>query len=127
MTAIPPAELLGLTKAATHRVCLPLYAFVTALISVAHYVETIEMMESTLPVRPPYSQAGYSSLAFTLISLALSEKEGKTYDDLLDEMIITPLGLSNTGVSPGDSAKAVIPPLSDEEQGWGADYGLSAP
>lgn len=38
-----------------------------------------------------------------------------------------PLGLTNTGVSPGDTAKVVIPPLSTAEQGWGANYGLNAP
>ncbi|KAJ5818223.1 hypothetical protein N7474_003814 [Penicillium riverlandense] len=89
--------------------------------------QIIEMMTTALPVQQPYSRPVYSTLAFTLSAMALSEKTGKTYDELLDETIISPLGLTNTGVSPGDTEKAVIPPLDDMHQGWGADYGLNAP
>jgi CubicO group peptidase (beta-lactamase class C family) len=91
------------------------------------YSEIIEMMTTALPVQQPYSRPVYSTLAFTLSAMALSEKTGKTYDELLNETIISPLGLTNTGVSPGDSEKAVIPPLDDMHLGWGADYGLNAP
>lgn len=92
------------------------------------FSEIIEMMHSAFPIREPYDQPLYSTLSFSLIALALSDNEKeKTYEQLLDEIVIKPLGLSNTGVSPGDTEKAVIPPLSEEKQGWGADYGLSAP
>lgn len=85
------------------------------------------MMTTTLPVQKPYSQPVYSSLAFTFIAMALSRKTNTTYEALLDKMIVDPLGLSNTGVSPGDTNQAVIPPLDPTQQGWGADYGFSAP
>jgi actin-related protein 6 len=84
-------------------------------------------MSSALPVQPPYGQPTYSSVAFTLLGLALEAKTGKTYNELLKETIIGPLGLTNTGVSPGTFDRAVIPPLPAEEQGWGADYGANAP
>lgn len=108
---------------AMSNVCVPLHVF-----DLANAVsEIIQMMNTALPVREPYTQPVYSTLAFTLFSLALSEKTGKTYNRLLNHAIVRPLGLTNTGVSPGDSAKAVIPPLEEMNQGWGADYGLNAP
>ena len=85
------------------------------------------MMRSALPVEPPYGKPIYSSVAFTLLGLALESKTGKTYSQMLNETIVGPLGLTNTGVSPGIYDKAVIPPLPAEEQGWGADYGANAP
>lgn len=85
-------------------------------------------MHSALPIREPYDQPLYSTVAFSLLALALSSNEnGKTYEKLLDKVVIKPLGLSNTGVSPGNTEKAVIPPLSEEKQGWGSDYGFNAP
>lgn len=87
----------------------------------------IDMLTTTLPVAPAYSQPAYSSLAFNLIALALSNVTGKSYRDMLDEKIVKPLGLKNTGVSPGDTRNAVVPPLNDMSQGWGGDYGLNAP
>lgn len=84
-------------------------------------------MNTALPVQQPYSQTLYSSLSFILFALALGNNANKTYEQLLNEMITRPLGLKNTGVSPGDSKKAVIAPLDRDQQGWGGDYGLNAP
>ena len=67
------------------------------------------------PVALPYSRPIYSSLSYTLFSWALEATTGKNYSQLLDEMILSPLKLGNTGVSPGDNNKAVIPPI--EQQG----------
>lgn len=44
---------------------------------------------------------------------------------MLEEQVIRPLNLRNTGVSPGEDKRAVIPNV--EQQGWGADYGYNAP
>lgn len=85
------------------------------------------MMNTALPVVQPYSQTVYSSLSFILFGLALGNHANKTYEQLLDEAITRPLGLQNTGVSPGDSEKAVIAPLGHQYQGWGTEYGLNAP
>ena len=85
------------------------------------------MMSSALPVREPYTEPVYSSLSFELFVLALSQKSGKSYEQMLNETILIPLGLENTGISPGNSDRAVIPPLNSEDLGWGADYGYAAP
>lgn len=50
---------------------------------------------------------------------------GKNYTQFLDEKVATPLKLKNTGASPGDDKKAVIPPLEDNS--WGSDYGDNVP
>lgn len=84
------------------------------------------MMNTALPVQQPYSQPVYSSLSFNLFALGLSKRENKTYEQLLNEVVTGPLGLKNTGVSPGPDKNAVIPPL-DQMQGWGTEYGLHAP
>lgn len=115
----------GLSKACSESRMFP----VSVSPNVANQLsEIIEMMQSALPIREPYDQPVYSTVAFSLLALALSGNEnGKTYEQLLNEVVITPLGLSNTGVSPGNTEKAVIPPLSEDKQGWGADYGFIAP
>jgi CubicO group peptidase (beta-lactamase class C family) len=50
---------------------------------------------------------------------------GKNYSQLLQDEILTPLNLINTGSSPGEDAKAVIPPT--EGNSWGSDYGDNVP
>ncbi|PGG95176.1 hypothetical protein GX51_08316 [Blastomyces parvus] len=76
------------------------------------------------PITVPFTRPVYSQLSYSLFILAVGEATGKTYDQLLDEMIIQPMGMNNTGASPGTDAKAVIPPGLHS---WGADFGLNAP
>ena len=49
---------------------------------------------------------------------------GENYTELLDEFIVRPLKVTNTGPSPGDDDLAVIPPV---ENSWGSDYGDNTP
>lgn len=79
---------------------------------------------STHPVAPVNSRPVYSQLSFLIISLALERATGKNYSQLLHETVIQPLQLTNTGVSPGDSDRAIIPPGMSN---WGSDVGLNAP
>ncbi|KAA8643602.1 hypothetical protein EYZ11_006952 [Aspergillus tanneri] len=76
------------------------------------------------PVVPVNSKPIYSQLSFLVFSLCLEKATGKNYTQLLHETVIQPLNLSNTGVSPGDSAKAAIP---NGMSSWGSDYGYNAP
>ncbi|KAF3903283.1 hypothetical protein ABW20_dc0109767 [Dactylellina cionopaga] len=76
------------------------------------------------PVSPVGERAVYSNIAFTLLSFALTNATGKSYTELLDELVVQPLGLKNTGASPGNDSRAVIPPI---ENGWGSDYAFTAP
>jgi CubicO group peptidase (beta-lactamase class C family) len=56
--------------------------------------------------------------------MALEVQTGKSFDELLDEFFVQPLGLKNTMSSPGDDGNAVIPP---GESSWGSDYNLNTP
>ncbi|KAH8665020.1 beta-lactamase/transpeptidase-like protein [Tricladium varicosporioides] len=69
-------------------------------------------------------RASYSSYSFTLISYALQVATGKNYSQLLHDELLIPLSMKNTGPSPGNDSKAVIP-VTDNS--WGADYGDSVP
>ncbi|KAJ5754150.1 uncharacterized protein N7511_008303 [Penicillium nucicola] len=100
---------------------------VTGLNRGCNQTQIIEMMSSALPVEPPYSQPIYSSVAYTLLGMALEAETGKTYRQLLHDLIVGPFGLTNTGISPGVYNRAVIPPLPIAEQRWGADYGANNP
>ncbi|KAF3097191.1 hypothetical protein TWF569_002931 [Orbilia oligospora] len=101
----PPCNVAGLNKACTRQ-------------------QLLEGVTKIHPVTAVGERAVYSSLAFTLISLALQNATGKNYTTLLDELVVKPLKLKNTGASPGQTEKAVIPPV---DNGWGADYGFTAP
>ncbi|KAK6513189.1 hypothetical protein TWF506_009353 [Arthrobotrys conoides] len=101
----PPCNIAGLNKACTRQ-------------------QLLDGLTKVHPVTAVGERAVYSSIAFTVISLALENATGKNYTTLLDELVIKPLKLKNTGASPGQTDKAVIPPV---DNGWGADYGFTAP
>ncbi|KAF2111092.1 beta-lactamase/transpeptidase-like protein [Lophiotrema nucula] len=86
--------------------------------------QLLDGMITAQPITVPYQRPVYSQLSFTLLSYALSAKFNKTYAELLDEYVVKPLGLDNTGVSPGNTSLAAIPPV---ENSWGSDYGDNAP
>ena len=65
-----------------------------------------------------------SNVAFSLFTLAVEAATGKNYTQALNEYLVRPFGLKNTMESPGDSAKAVIPPI---ENTWGSNYSFHAP
>lgn len=62
------------------------------------------------PITQPNTRPVYSQLSFTLLSYALSAAYNHTYAELLDKHIICPFNLNNTGVSPGNTSFAIIPP-----------------
>ncbi|CBF73401.1 hypothetical protein AN7860.2 [Aspergillus nidulans FGSC A4] len=76
------------------------------------------------PVAPINSRPIYSQLSFTLFTLCLEAHTGKNYSQLLDEAVYKPLNLVNSGVSPGTTERAAVPPGIS---GWGSDYGFNAP
>jgi CubicO group peptidase (beta-lactamase class C family) len=87
--------------------------------------ELLKNLKEVPPIAAPNLRPIYSSLSFTLLSYAMQNATGRNYSQLLDEEIIKPLGLENTGVSPGIDDRAVIPNV--EMSSWGSDYGDNAP
>ena len=59
--------------------------------------ELTELIGRTNLVNKPGSEFSYSSLGYDLLGAILEEVSGKSYAELLDEMIVMPLGLKNTG------------------------------
>ncbi|PLB45207.1 beta-lactamase/transpeptidase-like protein [Aspergillus steynii IBT 23096] len=86
--------------------------------------QILQGLQTMDPVVPVHSKPVYSQLSFLLFSLCLEQATGKNYTQLLHETVISPLNLSSTGVSPGDSNNAVIP---EGMSSWGSDYGDNAP
>jgi actin-related protein 6 len=84
----------------------------------------IQNLLSKEQVVPINSRPIYSQLSFTLFTLCLEAHTGMNYSQMLDETIYKPLNLVNSGVSPGNTERAVIPPGAN---GWGTDYGFNAP
>ena len=52
----------------------------------------------------------YSDLAYILLGFALENITGKGFDEIIQDSIAGPLGLSATGIETPDLSKAVIPP-----------------
>ncbi|KAL4967988.1 serine hydrolase domain-containing protein [Aspergillus stella-maris] len=86
--------------------------------------QLIQNFLSKKQVVPVNSRPVYSQLSFTLFTLCLEAYSGKNYSQILEETIYRPLNLVNSGVSPGNTERAVIPPGVSQ---WGSDYGFNAP
>ncbi|KAL4780831.1 beta-lactamase/transpeptidase-like protein [Aspergillus varians] len=86
--------------------------------------QLLDYLLSKEQVVPINSKPVYSQLSFTLFTLCLEAHTGKNYSQILEETIYKPLSLFNSGVSPGNTERAAIPPGVN---GWGTDYGFNAP
>ncbi|KAL4952222.1 beta-lactamase/transpeptidase-like protein [Aspergillus filifer] len=86
--------------------------------------QLIQNFLSKEQIVPANSRPVYSQLSFSLLTLCLEACTGKNYSRILEETIYKSLNLVNSGVSPGDTDRAVIPPGVSQ---WGSDYGFNAP
>jgi hypothetical protein len=75
-------------------------------------------------VLTPNLSPAYNNEAFALLGLIFYRATGKTYGELIHSEIVEPLNMTNTGVSPGNTSRGVIP---TDNSFWGADFGLNAP
>ncbi|KAF5581108.1 beta-lactamase 3 [Fusarium pseudocircinatum] len=101
----PPCGVVGLNKGCTGQ-------------------EIISGMKESYPQTAPNERPAYSNMAFVLLGMALEKYTGKTYAQLIEEIISGALDMNNTFPSPGDDNKAVIPP---GDSSWGSDYKLNTP
>lgn len=83
---------------------------------------------SVHPVYSPNYTPSYNNLAFALLGIALHRQTGQSYASLLDSLTSS-LNMPNTGVSPGTTSRAVIPPPTPAglESSWSSDFGINAP
>jgi CubicO group peptidase (beta-lactamase class C family) len=99
--------------------------YMTGFLTLNSCTEVIAGLRDLHPVAPVNSRPVYSQLTFTIFTYVLEKEFGLDYSELLDKFIINPLGMSNSGPSPGNDDVAVIPP--GDQIGWGTDYGINAP
>ncbi|GKT50139.1 beta-lactamase-like protein ARB_00930 [Colletotrichum spaethianum] len=86
--------------------------------------QLLEGMVRSYRIVAAMERPAYSNIAFAIFIMAVEQASDMDFSQLLKALIAEPLGLSNTLLSPGDSSKAVIPPVQNS---WGSGYGLNAP
>ncbi|KAK1977888.1 beta-lactamase [Colletotrichum cereale] len=76
------------------------------------------------PVFRPHTTPVYSNIGLALLSLVVETATNKTYESVLVETTLKPLGLTNTSISvPANNAWGFIP---KGEATWGGDLGVYA-
>ncbi|EFW15059.1 predicted protein [Coccidioides posadasii str. Silveira] len=79
------------------------------------------------PVYPPFSAPIYSNTAFTLLGLALEQIKGKPLEDMMNESVFVPVGLSRTSLLQPKNHSWGIVPVSPMSSFWNVSFGLEAP
>ncbi|KAI1426659.1 beta-lactamase/transpeptidase-like protein [Xylaria sp. FL1777] len=82
-------------------------------------------IEQFYPSLPPFTTAAYSNVAFQLLGYALETITGKTFESLLQETLLKPLGLNNTFLRAPEHARGLIPG-DPNSTGWSFDLGDAA-
>ncbi|KAI0022493.1 beta-lactamase/transpeptidase-like protein [Xylariomycetidae sp. FL0641] len=77
------------------------------------------------PSLVPFQTPAYSNVAFQLLGYALETITGKTFEQLLQETLVEPLGLNSTYLRAPEESKGVLP-RSPAAAGWTFDLGESA-
>ncbi|KAI1814380.1 beta-lactamase/transpeptidase-like protein [Poronia punctata] len=80
---------------------------------------------SFYPSLAPFTSPAYSNVAFQLLGYALETITGKTFDSLLQETLINPLGLNRTFLRKPEESLGVIQG-TPAKTGWTFDLGESA-
>ncbi|GAW23429.1 hypothetical protein ANO14919_129880 [Xylariales sp. No.14919] len=82
-------------------------------------------IEQFYPSFSPFTTPAYSNVAFQLLGYALETITGETFESLLEERVLKPLGLNNTFLRAPEHARGVIPGDPDLT-GWSFDLGEAA-
>ncbi|KAI1075760.1 beta-lactamase/transpeptidase-like protein [Whalleya microplaca] len=73
----------------------------------------------------PFQTPAYSNVGFQLLGYALEEITGQSFQTLLEDTVINPLGLNNSFLRAPDDSRGIIPG-NRTETGWSFDIGESA-
>ncbi|KAI1646601.1 beta-lactamase/transpeptidase-like protein [Daldinia loculata] len=76
------------------------------------------------PSLAPFQTPAYSNVAFQLLGYALETITGKTFQTLMEESVIKPLGLNNTFLKAPEDSRGIIPG-DHYTTGWAFDIGES--
>ncbi len=86
-------------------------------------------LASVKPASPPGALFDYSNVGFAVLGEVLSRKAGKPYADMVTDLILRPLGMTNTAIRLTESQRARLAvghsARGVEETGW--DFDVFAP
>ncbi|KAI0967244.1 beta-lactamase/transpeptidase-like protein [Xylaria arbuscula] len=82
-------------------------------------------IEQFYPSLPPFTTPAYSNVAFQLLCYAMETITGKTFESLLEETVLKPLGLNHTFLRAPEDSRGIIPG-DPESTGWSFDLGEAA-
>jgi CubicO group peptidase (beta-lactamase class C family) len=86
--------------------------------------ELISRMKERAPLFAPNQKSTYSNVNFELLGLVIQNATNSTYEDLLHQLILDPIGMSNTStIKPDDSVGAI--PIGENH--WDYRLGVQAP
>lgn len=72
----------------------------------------------------PHARAMYSNIAYILLGKALEAVHGKSYEDIIQELILDPVGMDqSTFIPPTDNTTAILPRFPWDASWFVADFG----
>jgi CubicO group peptidase (beta-lactamase class C family) len=112
----------------THTSGIPTYTGIPAWRRANMVPKTIDEMVAVfrdLPLQwTPGEKFGYNNSGYFLLGVVIEKASGRTYEQALQEMILTPLGMADTGY---DWPKRIIPRRASGYSGRGASLANAAP
>jgi len=84
----------------------------------------MDRLASTPPVFAPNQKSTYSNVAFELLGLVLENVTGISYDKLIHQTILDPIGMTNTSTTTPSHTVMAIPAL---DNWWSNDLGVQLP
>ena len=83
--------------------------------------QTLEALQARPLIYLPNTTPGYSNTGYILLGMILESATGKTYEEVLQEALVGPLGLKGTtSQAPNDPSRGVI--INDQtSSGWNID------
>jgi len=124
------------------RLGLPTFSESDLNIEFSNTIQSLSLFEDDALLFEPDTGFNYSTFGYTLVSAAIEEATGGQYDDVLEELVLAPLGMTSTtiddigrirGARATDyvatfSKKAVIqPPATNSSYKWAGGGLVSTP
>lgn len=89
--------------------------------------DLLEQLKKAKPVFAPNQKSTYSNLNFELLGLVLENVTGKIYEQVIQDMIFDPLGMTSSSLTKPSDEKAVLPLMPSGEHYWDVDEGIQNP
>ncbi len=77
------------------------------------FAELLDGLKTRYPVFRPNDRSSYSNIGYSLLGLALARLTKKTYEQSVQQTILSPLNLSSTGFTKPSDSSGIIPGASN--------------